>query len=113
MDFMNSGDSLLPNSRTRSDSVRADQQSTGVRSIQTLDTIIESDAVNISVEGSNSGSGSHKGTLRNKKFGGNGGKLSRFDIHDQSTYVSSTSPFAINASCDDPNLVNEIFFLRY
>ena len=102
---MNSGDSLL--TPTRSDSVRTDQQSTGVRSIETLDTIVESDAVNTSVKGSYSGSGSHKGTLRNKKYGCNGGKRGRFHIHDQSICHSSTSPFAINASCDDLDLVSE------
>ena len=113
IDCMNSGDSLLTNLSTRSDSVRTDQQSTVVRSIETLDTIMESNVVNISVEGSNSGSGSgsQKGTSRNKKYGCNSGKRGRFHIIDQSACVSTPSPFAINASCDDLDLVSEIFLM--
>ena len=112
---MSSGDSLLTNLRTRSDSVRTDQQSTGVRSIETLDTIMESGVVNISVDGSNSGSGSgsHKGTSRNNKCGCNSGKRGMFHIHDQITCVSTASPFAINASCDDLDLVSEKISLTF
>ena len=104
VDGIHSCDGLLTNSRTRSDSVRTDQQSTGVRSIDTLDTIMESERANNSssgsCSGSGSGSGSHRGLSRHKKCGCNGRK-GKSQKHSHRLCASSASPFAINASCDD------------
>ena len=103
-------ESLLSRNKSRPESVRSDQQSTGVRSIETLDTIMESDGGNTSTEGSSSGSGSgsHRGGLsRNKKCAcckGKRGKNSNF-IH-QHDCISKTSPFVINASCEDIDSVS-------
>ena len=105
-----SRDSLLTKTKTRLDSGRSDQQSTGVRSIETLDTIMESDGGNTSTEASSSGSGSgsHKvGLSRHKKCGcckGKKGKNSHL-LH-QHNCVSKTSPFVINASCEDLDSVS-------
>ena len=112
-----SRDSLITKSRARPDSVRSDQQSTGVRSIETLDTIMESDGANTSAEGSSSGSGSgsHRGGFsRSKKCGcykGKKGKTSQI-IHKHNC-VSKTSPFVINASCENLNSVSIRIYKRY
>ena len=107
---LQSRDSLLSRNKPRPESVRSDQQSTGIRSIETLDTIMESDGTNTSTEGSSSGSGSgsHRGGLsRNKKCAGckgKRGKTSNF-IH-QHNCTSKTSPFVINASCEEIDSVS-------
>ena len=112
-----SRDSLITRNRTRPDSERSDQQSTGVRSIETLDTIMESDGTNTSAEGSSSGSGSgsHRGGFsRSKKCGcykGKKGKNSHI-IHMHNC-VSKTSPFVINASCENLDYVSKRIDKRY
>ena len=112
-----SHDSHITKNRTRPDSVRSDQQSTGVRSIETLDTIMESDGTNTSAEGSSSGSGSgsHRGGFsRSKKCGcykGKKGKNSHI-IHMHNC-VSKTSPFVINASCENLDYVSKRIDKRY
>ena len=69
---------------------------------------MESHTASTSVGGSTSGSFSQKGITRNQKCGFNSVKRSEAHIPDQNTFVSTTSPFAINASCDDLEQVSEI-----
>ena len=111
-DTIQNSDVFLTNSNV--DEARSDDQSRGnINSIETMDTIMEIYGGNTSSEGtsSGSGSGSQKGvSSRHKKWASyRQGKKGKNSLYSQKgCCISETSPFVINASCDNLEEVNFI-----
>ena len=109
-DSFQSSDVFLTNSNM--EKARSDDRSRGnINSIETMETTMEIYGGNTSSEGtsSGSGSGSQKGVHScHKKWAsyrqGKKGKNSSYN--KKGCYISETSPFVINASCDNLDEVN-------
>ena len=102
IDGIHTSDPLLTQSRVMAGNGLVDQQSDGIRSLDTQSTVIGTDRQSISIEESNSGSGSGSGSGGSKK----GRRKER--TRTRYKYSRTTSPFAINASCEDVDPVRVI-----